>query len=388
MRNLLFVLFVLFVLTVVVALNMSTMLIAQTSQLPDLPPPPLLLPQSQQTETSTLHVPASTTDNSSVPFDQIYKEYVDSVVGILLPTSVATGNPNPDFDGTGFVYSREGNIIQIVTPAHVIAGYETEPIDVFFPDGITYTTKVLGSDTRMDIALLQLLINSTERTYEPISLGNSSEVAVGEEVLAIGNPFLAGGQTLPNLASSGIVGAAGIEAVIPPGIIGAIVTDVPIAGGSSGSPLFNHKGEVMAMMTQGDVGEQCCSYGVPSNLLRKIASSLAATGVYDYPWIGIQPVTLTTADILAFGLPDDLEGIKVYGIDRDGPAHKAGISASIINEFGEEELGDVVTAINGHPIITSDQFDLLIEESLSVGDRVSLSVFRNGTMIDIPVTIE
>lgn len=381
------------------AISSMGIVIAVKAQLPELPPLPPLIPeeedfqQSQQQQggnlSSALDSQQSQQQGGNLSFAQVYRDYVNSVVGIILPTSVSF-NLNPVFDGTGFVYAKEGRILYVITPAHVISGYEAEKVNVAFPDGSTYEASVQGSDPRTDIAVLELKHNATqERSVEPIRLGNSSAVVVGEEVLAVGNPFLAGGQTLPNLATRGIVGAAGVEAFGAAGnsIIGAIVTDAPGAGGSSGSPVFNSRGEVLGMVTSGDEGQQCCSYAVPANILRKVADSLIETTFYDFPWIGITPSTLTTADILAYGLPRGIEGVKVLLVDRNGPAHKAGIDATIVNKFGEEELGDIITAIDGNVISSADQFHLYIEENTSVGDTINLSVFRNGNIMHIPVTI-
>jgi serine protease Do len=321
-----------------------------------------------------------TKNNQSIPFEEIFKKYDDSVVSIILPQEAGTG--------TGFLLAKEGRLLHVVTPAHVISGYETEPVDVAFPDGSTYAAKVLGSDPRLDIALLQIRSNSTEDPFEPVTLGNSSEILVGEEVLAIGNPSLAA-RSIPNFAMRGIVGAAGVEVggtTNVPGVIGAIVTDFAVAGGSSGSPLFDHKGEAIGMVTQGE--DPYTTYSVPSNIIRKVADSLADTGVYEYPWIGMTPVTLTTSLVSQYGLPEGTKGIYIDTIARDGPAHKAGLTAAILNEFGEVELGDVITAIDGNPITTGDQFNLFVEEKTSVGDTVLLSVYKNGTMQEIPVTIE
>ena len=374
--------------------------ITAKAQLPELPPLPPLTPEedsqlSQPHDESTSFASDSQLSQpqqvGNLSFAKVYREYINSVVGIILPTNIGN-NPNPVFDGTGFVYGKEGSILYVVTPAHVISGNEAGNVYVAFPDGSTYEASVQGSDPRTDIAVLELKHNATqERSVEPVRLGNSSAVAVGEEVLAVGNPFLGGGRTLPNLATRGIVGAAGVEVGAGgegQSLIGAIVTDVPIAGGSSGSPLFNFKGDVIGMEVASDTGEQCCSYAVPANILKKVATSLIQKTQYDFPWIGITPFTLTTSDILAYGLPVGIEGVKVTFIDRGGPAHKAGIAATIVNEFGEEELGDIITAIDGHTISSADQFKLYIEENTSVGDTIDLSVFRNGKVLNIPVTLE
>jgi S1-C subfamily serine protease len=337
--------------------------------------------QFQQTEDPDINQ-TLTKNNQSVPFEDIYEKYKDSIVNIVLPENAG--------GGTGFLIAKEGRLLHVVTPSHVIAGYETVPLDVAFPDGTVYQAKVLGSDPRLDIGLLQIRSNSTDDPFEPIILGNSSEVQVGEEVLAIGNPYLAlSTRSIPNFAMRGIVGAAGIQIGGSPdvsGIIGAIVTDFAVAGGSSGSPLFNHNGEAIGMVTQGE--DPYTTYSVPSNILRKVIDSLAETGQYEFPWMGLTPVTLTTSLASQHGIPAGTEGVYVDTTARDGPAHKAGLTAAILNEFGEAELGDVITAINGIPVHTADQFTLFVEEKTSVGETVLLNVYKNGTMQEIPVTLE
>lgn len=128
--------------------------------------------QFQQTEDPNFNQTLMN-NNQSIPFEEIFKIYGDSIVGITLPQEAGFG--------TGFILAKEGRLIHVVTPAHVISGYETEPVEVAFPDGSAFSAKILGSDPRTDIALLQIRTNSTDESFEPVTLGNSSEVLVGQE---------------------------------------------------------------------------------------------------------------------------------------------------------------------------------------------------------------
>jgi serine protease Do len=140
-------------------------------------------------------------------------------------------------------------------------------------------------------------------------------------------------------------------------------------------------GAVIGMMTTSDDGEPCCSYAIPSNTINYIVPTLIENGKYEHTWIGLTPNTLFTTD-------EDIKGVSVYSIDEGGPADMEEIRGSTVNQFGEIDLGDIITAIDGKPITTADEFEAYIVQNKSVGDDVELTIYRNGTTQQIPVTLE
>jgi S1-C subfamily serine protease len=321
----------------------------------------------------------------------VIENITNSVVGIVssLTAESATG-VNPEFDGSGFVYDREGRIVHIVTAEHVVSGLEDEPFYAYFQDGSRYIAKVIGTDPIADIAVLQIVWNAT-RPLEPVAIGNSTNLKVGEEVLAIGSPFLST-QAFVNLVTNGIISKVGDEILlssetISPPILNAIVTNAPVAGGNSGGPLLNNRGLVIGMVLAGDDGVQCCTYGVPSNTISRVVPVLIETGEYAHPWIGLTVITLNANQAVRELIPENIQGAIVYDIVRDGPAHKAGLRGLAVNEFSEQQVGDIIIAVDGQPVATADEFDAVIDEH-SVGDVVDLSLYRNGEIQDVTVTLE
>ena len=328
-------------------------------------------------------------EEDNIPF--VIENITNSVVGLVssLTAESATG-VNPEFDGSGFVYDKEGRILHIVTAEHVVSGLENEPFYAYFQDGSRYIAKVIGTDPIADIAVLQIIWNAT-RPLEPVAIGNSSNLKVGEEVLAIGSPYLST-QSFVNLVTNGIISKLGDEILlssetISPPILNAIVTNAPVAGGNSGGPLLNNRGLVIGMVLAGDDGVPCCTYGVPSNTISRVVPVLIETGGYAHPWIGLTVTTLNANQEVRELIPENIQGAIVYDIVRDGPSHKAGLRGLAVNEFSEQEVGDIIMAVDGRPVETADEFDAVIDEH-SVGDVVNLRLFRNGAIQDVMVTLE
>ncbi len=326
------------------------------------------------------------TESANVPY--VISNVSDSVVGIVIP-SIAEAIPvgaNPAFDGSGFVYDKEGNVSHIVTNEHVVSGFEEESLYVYFQDGSRYTASVIGTDPIADIAVLEIIWN-VSKLLQPLTIGNSSNIQVGEEVIAIGNPFI--GESYANLATKGIISKLRVEAESGDEsgkILDAIVTDTVIAGGSSGGPLINNQGQVVGMTTASD-DAQCCTYAVPSNAISRIVPVLIEKEEYIHPSIGLIPITLNSDPEVREAVPENIQGVIVDTIKRDGPAHKAGLRGSIVDEFGELNFGDIITAIDGKPIKSADEFNAVIDEH-SVGDSVVLTLYRNGTLQSTIATLD
>ena len=340
-----------------------------------------------------IHEAYSQQQLQQLPVNVIFKMVANSTVGIITNPTIDS-NDDIEYDGTGFVYDAGENTPYIVTNAHVVQDFET--VEVRFIDGSIHTAMVEGVDPQGDIAVLRIVGNITTQQQQPptpLAIANSSELQVGEQVIAIGNPFI-GDQSFANLLTTGVISKLGVEAVVgdvetETSILNAIVTDAATAGGSSGGPLLNLRGEVVGMNTAGDDNTPCCSYAIPSNTIKHIVPTLIKTGEYIHPWIGLEPLTLNNIDPQSgTSIPSNPQGVIVSYIIRDGPAHKAGIKGSVINQFDETEEGDIITAIDGKHVTTVDEFNAYIDEHKFVGDNVVLSIYRNGQPLNVRVTLE
>jgi putative serine protease PepD len=214
--------------------------------------------------------------SSALTVAQISKRDSNSVVEIT-STLRSTGNGFPGGDsgaseaeGTGFVYDVQGDI---VTNNHVVDGATS--VHVKFPDGSTYTASIVGTDASTDLAIIHVDAPSSE--LRPLTLADSSAVAVGDAVVAIGNPF-----GLDNTVTSGIVSAVDRKISSPSGasITGAVQTDAAINHGNSGGPLLNLEGEVIGVTSQiesSSGGNEGVGFAIPSNTVRRVADQLLAS---------------------------------------------------------------------------------------------------------------
>ncbi len=341
---------------------------------------------------------------SGQPLNAIFKKAENSVVQITsrlpIPRSLPSGNqPQPPVTalGSGFVSDTQGHII---TNAHVVDGAQTA--DITFVDGNRFTARVVGSDIYSDIAVLKIVSNSSEQTKQqqdtlssvkPLPIGNSSSVEVGDQVIAIGNPF-----GLSDTMTTGIV--SGISRVLPAaGGIGfsipnAIQTDAPINPGNSGGPLLNIQGQVIGISTailSGTGGFSGIGFAVPSNTITKVVPTLIKNGTYPHPYLGLSVATLTS-DIVqnVTGLeaaPPNLRGIYVDTITKGGPADKAGIHGTTTDQYSKKHVGDIITAIDGRQVLRSDDLITYLDQHKSVGDTVTFTVYRNGHTMDLKAAL-
>jgi S1-C subfamily serine protease len=291
--------------------------------------------------------------------------------------------PNATALGSGFVYDKLGRII---TNNHVVG--DAKIVDVTFVDGNRYTAKVVGSDIYSDIAVLQVIENITQ-PLKPLVIGNSSKLAAGDPVIAIGNPF-----GLSDTMTTGIVSqigrllpASGAGFSIPD----VIQTDAPINPGNSGGPLLNMQGQVIGINTAitSDTGTfSGIAFAIPSSTITRIVPTLIEKGNYAHPYIGLSGATLTSdlAQTIV-GLPANFKGIVVDSIVKDGPADKAGIHGSTTDQYSKKHGGDVITAIDGHPVTKIDDLISYLEEHVPVGNSITFTVHRNGQSLDLKTTL-
>ncbi len=336
--------------------------------------------------------------NDSLSLNSIFKEVENSVVQITrkVPPSSILSSPSPESEnasalGSGFVYDNKGRII---TNNHVVG--DAKIVDITLVDGNRYTANVTGTDIFSDIAVIEIVENLTELSslpppLKPLIIGNSSELEVGEQVIAIGNPFgLAGTMT------TGIISNA--ERLLPIGGLGfsipnAIQTDALINPGNSGGPLLNMNGQVIGMntatFTSDTSGFSGIGLAIPSNAITRIVPALIEKGNYTHPWLGLTAATLTSdlAESVE-GLERNFKGVLVDSIVKDGPADKAGVNGSITDQYGERHGGDIITAVDEHNVIQMEDFISYLEEQKKVGDKITLTIYRNGQFLDLEMTLQ
>jgi S1-C subfamily serine protease len=325
----------------------------------------------------------------SLSLNSIFKQVENSVVQITrkVPPPSSISPPSPESEnatalGSGFVYDNKGHII---TNNHVVGNAKI--VDVTLVDGNRYTANVIGTDIFNDIAVIEIVENLTQQSPlppKPLMIGNSSELEVGEQVIAIGNPF-----GLVGIMTTGIVSQTGQTIEDPESglsIPNAIQTDALINPGNSGGPLLNMNGQVIGMNTAGFSG---IGLAIPSNAITRIVPALIEKGNYTHPWLGLTVATLTSdlAESVG-GLERNFKGVLVDSIVRNGPADKGGVNGSITDQYGEKHGGDIITAVDGHNVIRTEDLVSYLEEHKKVGDKITLTIYRNGQFVDLEMILQ
>ncbi len=292
--------------------------------------------------------------------------------------------------GSGFVYDTEGHII---TNYHVIEN--AQEVLVTLANGQEYAAQIVGSDPSNDLAVLQ--IDAGEDLPEPLALGDSDSLRVGQFVLAIGNPY-----GLQQTLTTGVVSALGrvIEGAEDDSFIGeAIQTDAAINPGNSGGPLLDLRGRVIGVNSQilsPSGASSGIGFAVSSNTVQRVVPELIAQGYYAHPWLGADmvPLTSSVARVLREAGVDvsSESGMLVLDVTAGGPADESGIQGgSRWVRLGRYQLpvgGDVITAVDGHPTADLETLTVYLETETAIGDTVNLTIQRGDRQLTIPVTLE
>src|SRR6188472_2177323 len=331
--------------------------------------------------------------SSSISLPDVFKKVENSVVQITSTRSnpnqliIINGVPATGKStalGSGFVYDNQGHII---TNHHVVA--DADKADVTFTDGNTYSAKVIGKDPNSDLAVLQITDNFSEEKVVPLPMANSSNVRTAEQVIAIGNPF-----GLSGTITTGIVSQQGRLLPNPDtgfSIPNTIQTDAAINPGDSGGPLLNTKGEVIGMNTAifSRTGAYSgVGFAVPSNTIAKEVPVMIKNGTYVHPWIGISGGKLTPNLAKTAVLPANYKGVVVGSVQAGSPAEKAGIKGLTQDDNGATHIGDIITAVDGHPVKQIDDIINYIESYKNVGGQVKLTINRDGKVTDLTLTLQ
>jgi S1-C subfamily serine protease len=326
--------------------------------------------------------------NSQDVLVALYERVSPGVVAILVTTSQGGGL------GTGFVYDTSGHII---TNFHVVDGAETLEVD--FPSGYKAYGKVIGIDQDSDLAVVK--VDGPVDEFKPVPLGNSDLVKVGQTVVAIGNPF-----GLTGTMTTGIISAKGrtldsMHSTPEGGVYTAgdnIQTDAAINPGNSGGPLLNLNGEVIgvnraiqtdATNSSGEPVNSGIGYAISVGIVKRVVPELIKNGKYDYPYLGmrsLEDISLQQRD--ALGLTSTI-GAYVTDVVAGGPADQAGIlgGSRPTDIAGLNAGGDLIIAVEGHPVRVFGDLLSFILENKAAGDNVVLTIERNNQQKEVTITL-
>lgn len=310
---------------------------------------------------------ASTSASGSMTAAQIYQADAPGIVEIRVREQTSSqqgldpfgggGRQTTEAQGTGFEIDSKGDI---VTNAHVVDGATS--ITVKTEEGKSYKATLVGKDDTTDVAVIH--IDAAAGDLHPLTFGDSSELQVGDPVVAIGDPF-----GLTDSLSTGVVSALGRTITSPDNhpIDNAIQTDAAINHGNSGGPLLNDRGQVIGITSQiyaddstsGNVG---VGFAVPSSTVERIASELITSGKATHPFLGIY-------------LDQANGGAKIARVTSGSPAADAGLKA-----------GEVITAIDGHAVSGPDAVIAAVSAQ-EPGDRITLTVRNGSSTSDVTATL-
>jgi putative serine protease PepD len=306
--------------------------------------------------TVTSSEPAANT--SSVSVGDIYRNTYKGVVEITVTSQSSTpfgGGQSQQAQGSGFVYDDQGHII---TDQHVVDGATS--ISVRFWNGQTHKAELVGSDASTDLAVIK--VDAPASLLQPLTLADSSKVAVGDGVVAIGSPF-----GLEDTVTSGIVSALHRQMTSPNNftINDSIQTDAAINHGNSGGPLLNSQGQVIGVTSQIESdsgGNDGVGFAIPSNTVKSIVSQLVSSGKAEHAYLGVAIETQNGA-------------VRLTQVRGGSPAAKAGL-----------EAGDVVTAIDGNKVSSAEALTNAIDAK-SPGDTVSVTYTRAGATHTVQIQL-
>jgi len=317
--------------------------------------------------------PAAPVLSGRLSVEQIYQRDAPGVVQVSTASSVR---------GSGFVIDKAGHI---VTSERVVAG--ARKVRVSFSGAEQIGARIIGTDPATDVAVLQ--IDAQARSLEPLPLGDSDDVQVGDPVVAIGSQ-----QSLARTATAGIVSAVERTIDAPDGFtIGrAIQTDAAINGSNSGGPLIDSSGDVIgvdAVVSATGSGNSGIGLAIPIDTVKNVVAQLLETGTVEHPYLGLSASPDSPSLARLFDLPVS-HGLLVQSVAPGSGARKAGLRAGTrpVLVAGESFSlgGDIIVAVDGQSVATEAQLrDVLAEHE--AGDRLSLTLYRGSKRMKVFVTL-
>jgi S1-C subfamily serine protease len=280
----------------------------------------------------------------------------------------------PEGTGSGFIWDNSGNII---TNFHVIQN--ADAAQVTLADQSNWKARRVGAAPDKDLAVLR--IDAPANKLRPIPVGTSKDLQVGQSVFAIGNPF-----GLDQSLTTGVISALGreIESVTRRPIQGVIQTDAAINPGNSGGPLLDSAGRLIGVNTaiySPSGASAGIGFAIPVDTVNRIVPELIRSGKVTRPGMGIQVAEDQIAERLG------VTGVLVVEVTQGSAAARAGLRPTRREASGRVRLGDVITAIDGKKIESSNELFLLLEKH-KVGDSINVTLLREGKAVQVKVILE
>lgn len=285
--------------------------------------------------------------------------------------------------GSGIVFEDMGYIL---TNSHVIA--DADSISVTLSSGKSYPATVVGNDPIDDLAVLQITASSLPQLY-PATLGVSSDLRIGQKVLAIGNPY-----GYDRTMTSGIISGLGRAVQTSKGgvVMGMIQTDAAIGPGNSGGPLLNLHGEVIginAAISNEETAGTSQNFAIPIDTVSQIVPDLIAEGKVERGWLDLIPIQMTP-QLAKYMEMSDTSGLLISQVIKNGQAEKAGLlGGDELVSYGASQFylgGDIIQAINGNPVQSyNDYYTALLPTKK--GEKAEITVLRKGKTKKISVTL-
>ena len=320
---------------------------------------------------------------------EVYRRYSPAVVNIntqVLRSDFFYGVYPEEGSGSGFVWDAQGHII---TNYHVIE--DATQITVSFGEGQERTAQVVGVDPPNDLAVIK--VADLPDGIEPMPLGDSDALVVGQFAIAIGNPFGQFERTL----TVGVVSAVNRTLRLDNDRLlrGVVQTDASINRGNSGGPLLDSRGQLIGVNTAifSPTGASAgVGLAIPVNKLKLVVPVLIAEGRFPHPWLGIEGLGYELSSDLsrALNLPVQ-QGLLLARVYQGSPAEQAGLrTATQTALLGFQQYligGDILTAIDGAPLASWDDLRAYLDEQTEVGQTVRLTVWRDGQQVEVDVTV-
>jgi S1-C subfamily serine protease len=319
----------------------------------------------------------------------VFERAAPAVVNITteaLRSSFFRGLVPEEGSGSGFLWDKEGHI---VTNHHVVEG--AQKVEVSFGDDVTAPATVVGSDPVNDLAVIK--VDAVPAGIEPLALGDSEQLKVGQTAIVLGNPFGQFDRTM----TVGIVSALNRTLQTDTTVLrGVIQTDAAINRGNSGGPLLDLQGRLIGVNsaiysptgTSAGVG-----LAIPVEKVKRVVPVLIRDGRYPHPWLGVEELGYEISPALAKALQLPVErGLLVARLYQDSPADLAGLLGaqreSVIGNRRYLVGGDIITAVDGTPLTTWEKLSAYLEEQCQVGQRIKLSVLRDGKEMTLEIELQ